>query len=479
MQIKSKYSWMKHIDFMIVDLIALFISYLISYYLKFNDLEFARNDEWTRYLFIVLILSIVINFFTNPYSGILKRSYYMEIIRAFQLAVYNLLLASAIFYAFKIGATYSREMSFVMYGIYFVLSLLLKYIWKKLLVSGKIVINTTKKIPLFIIGDKGNIETTIQNVTAGDFQLYDIKGVHLIDDTERTYIQNDNKENIPVFADHYDKFIYDNNIGEVLVAVTPGKVEGDILQQLNANAVGLNIVVESAVGFQPEDQYIQNFGVYKSLSIGAFSFTPGQMLYLGIKRIIDILCGLIGIILLGPITIIVKIVYLLTGDKAKLFYRQNRVGEKGKKIRIWKYRTMVPNADEVLKELLKDEKLKTEWEENQKLTNDPRITKAGRILRKTSIDELPQFINVLMGDMSLVGPRPLVQGELEKFGGLKLYQKVKPGITGWWGCNGRSNIDYRERLELEYYYVRNCSLHLDLLCIIRTILAVVKKDGAQ
>ena len=122
MQIKSKYSWMKHVDFMVVDLIALFLSYLLSYYLKFHELDFAQNDEWTRYLFIVLILSIVINFFVNPYSGILKRSYYMEIIRAFQLAVYNLLLASAIFYAFKIGASYSREMSFVMYGIYFVVN---------------------------------------------------------------------------------------------------------------------------------------------------------------------------------------------------------------------------------------------------------------------------------------------------------------------------------------------------------------------
>ena len=84
-----------------------------------------------------------------------------------------------------------------------------------------------------------------------------------------------------------------------------------------------------------------------------------------------------------------------------------------------------------------------------------------------------------MGDMSLVGPRPLVEGELEAHNGLKIYQKVKPGITGWWGCNGRSNIDYRERLELEYYYVRNCSFYLDLLCLFRTVLAVIKNDGAQ
>ena len=479
MQIKSKYSWMKHLDFMIIDLIALFLSFLISYYLKFNKWDFYQNDEWTRYLFIVLALSLVINFFTNPYSGILKRSYYMEIIRAFQLAVYNLLLASAIFYAFKIGAVYSREMSFVMYGIYFVLSLVLKFVWKKLIVSGKVVINTTRKIPLFVIGSKDNIEKTIENVMAGDFQLYDIKGIHLIDDNKATRIDVDEYGSFPVFHDDYEKRILDQNIDEVLVAVTPGLVEAGVLERLNANAVGINIVVESAVGFQPEDQYIQNFGVYKSLSIGAFSFSPGQMFYLGFKRIVDILFGLIGLVVLIPTTIIVKIVYLLTGDRAKLFYRQKRIGENGKEIRIWKFRSMVPNADEVLKELLKDPKYKEEWDESQKLTNDPRITKVGRILRKTSVDELPQMINVLKGDMSMIGPRPLVAGELEKFGGLKLYQKVKPGITGWWACNGRSNIDYRERLELEYYYVRNCSLYLDLLCIFRTALAVIKKDGAQ
>ena len=103
----------------------------------------------------------------------------------------------------------------------------------------------------------------------------------------------------------------------------------------------------------------------------------------------------------------------------------------------------------------------------------------GRVIRKTSIDEVPQFWNILKGDMSLVGPRPLVPGELEMHDGLTLYNKVKPGITGWWACNGRSNIGYRERLELEYYYVKNCSFYLDLLCIFRTMIAVLRKDGAK
>lgn len=128
--------------------------------------------------------------------------------------------------------------------------------------------------------------------------------------------------------------------------------------------------------------------------------------------------------------------------------------------------------------MLKDEKYRKEWEEKQKFENDPRITKVGHFLRRTSLDELPQFLNVLSGNMSLVGLRPLVEGELEQHDGLKIYQKVKPDITGWWCCNGRSNIDYRERLELEYYYVKHCSLYLDLLCIFCTVLVVFRKDGA-
>ena len=479
MQIKSKYSWVKHFDFMVIDLIALFLCFLLSYWMKFGNMEFWSNEVWVRYLFIVLVLNVVITLFVNPYSGILRRPYYMEIIRALQLAFYNLLLTALAFYVFRIGINYSREMSFYMYGLYFVLSLILKFVWKKMLVSGKIVIKTTKHIPLFVIGNSEGIAQTVINVTAGDFQLYEVLGVHLVDDAERAEVRVEGMAPIPVIGADYDRFILDRNIQEVLVAVAPSAVEDGVLETLNANGVGLNVAVESAVGFLPENQYIQNLGVYRTLSVGTFTFTPGQMIYLGIKRLIDILIGIAGVILLAPVTVIVKAVYLLTGDKAPIFYSHIRVGQDGVPIRIWKYRSMVPDADKQLEILLQDEKYRKEWEENQKFANDPRITKAGRILRKTSLDELPQMINILLGDMSLVGPRPLVKGELELHDGLKLYQRVKPGITGWWGCNGRSNIEYRERLELEYYYVKHCSLYLDLLCIFRTMLAVVKKDGAQ
>ena len=340
-------------------------------------------------------------------------------------------------------------------------------------------VKTTKQIPLFVIGSLKDIRKTVQNVTAGDFQLYEVKGVHLVDDFSTTSVQPEGMDPIPVIGGDFVSYILNRNIQEVLVAVAPSSVEEGSLERLNANGVGLNVAVESAVGFLPEDQYIQNMGVYRTLSVGYFSFSPGQMVYLWIKRVIDMLFGIVGIILLVPITGLVKLVNLATGDKGPVYYSHVRIGQDGRPIRVIKYRTMVTDADEQLKELLKDPKYRKEWDEYQKLSNDPRITKVGKILRRTSLDEFPQMINVLVGDMSLVGPRPLVKGELESHDGLKLYQRVKPGITGWWGCNGRSNIDYRERLELEYYYVKHCSLYLDVLCIFRTFLAVLKRDGAQ
>lgn len=205
-----------------------------------------------------------------------------------------------------------------------------------------------------------------------------------------------------------------------------------------------------------------------------------KKLYFAVKRVFDILISLIGMVFIIPITIIIKIVSLITGDTNKIFFTQERIGKNGKKIYIFKFRTMVYNADEELKKLLKIKKYKEQWKQNQKLDNDPRITKAGKVLRKLSLDEIPQFINVFIGDMSLIGPRPLVDGEIEEHdGNHEIYESVKPGITGWWAANGRSATNYEKRLELEYYYAKNCSISLDIKCIFRTIKALITRHGAK
>ena len=199
-----------------------------------------------------------------------------------------------------------------------------------------------------------------------------------------------------------------------------------------------------------------------------------------IKRLFDVLVGMIGMVFVIIVAIIYKIIAIITGDFKPIFYCQNRIGKNGKEFKLYKFRTMIYNADEVLKELLKKSKYKKEWNKYQKLSNDPRITKIGHILRKTSLDELPQFINVLKGNMSLIGPRPLLKGELDAHNGNhNIYEAVRPGISGWWASHGRSKTTYEERLELEYFYVKNKSLLLDLKCIFCTIKAVIWKSGAK
>ena len=203
-----------------------------------------------------------------------------------------------------------------------------------------------------------------------------------------------------------------------------------------------------------------------------------KAVYFVTKRCLDIVFGILGCNILLPIAILVKIAYLLTGDTAPIIYSHKRIARYGKAFRMYKFRSMIPDADEMLLELLKDEANRHQWDENQKLDKDPRITTIGEFLRKSSLDEFPQFINVVKGDMSLVGPRPLAEGELEEHDGITIYNAVKPGITGWWACNGRSNVGYKERLDLEYYYVKNCSLRLDGLIICKTIMSVLSGDGA-
>lgn len=203
-------------------------------------------------------------------------------------------------------------------------------------------------------------------------------------------------------------------------------------------------------------------------------------LYTVPKRIFDIIVGLVGCILLIPLIIGVKIANLLNHDKAPILFKQERIGRNGKPIYIYKFRSMVENADEILFKMLEEnEEMRLEYKRYKKLKNDPRITKVGKFIRDTSIDEFPQFINVLKGDMSLVGPRPYLYREKEDMG--EYYNtviKCKPGITGYWQVNGRSSTDFVERLILDEYYYNNRNIAIDIKIIIKTFLQVIiRKDS--
>ena len=198
------------------------------------------------------------------------------------------------------------------------------------------------------------------------------------------------------------------------------------------------------------------------------------------KRILDIIGGLIGVIILIPLTIVIYISNLLVNDKGPVFYKQKRIGKNGKIFTMYKYRSMIVDADKKLNKYLREnEKAKKEYQEYKKLKEDPRLTKVGKFLRKTSIDEFPQFINVLKGDMSLVGPRPYLRREKKEMGRYYNYIiKCKPGITGYWQVSGRSNVNFQGRLRMDLEYINNSNLKTDCKLLKDTILKTIEKEGA-
>lgn len=199
------------------------------------------------------------------------------------------------------------------------------------------------------------------------------------------------------------------------------------------------------------------------------------------KRFIDICAGVAGMCVLIPLTIILYIVKIVDKDKGPLFFSQDRIGKDGKLFKMYKFRTMVVGADDVLKKMLnEDEKAREEYAKNKKLKNDPRITKIGKFLRSTSLDEFPQFINVLKGDMSLVGPRPYLPREEDDMGYYYYYiTKCKPGITGLWQVSGRSEVSFDGRLDLDLeYYREDAGIFSDLGIAAKTVVKTLKKEGA-
>ena len=199
------------------------------------------------------------------------------------------------------------------------------------------------------------------------------------------------------------------------------------------------------------------------------------------KRFIDILFGIAGCLLLIPLTIYVKVVNVKNGDKGPIFFTQDRIGKDGKLFKIYKYRTMVLGADKILEKLMaEDPAIREEYTINKKLENDPRITKAGKFLREKSLDEFPQFINVIKGEMSVVGPRPYLPREKKDMGeNYKYIVAMKPGLSGMWQTHGRSDVNFEERTILDNYYSHNWNVWLDLTIIYRTISIVLHGRGAK
>lgn len=465
----------KHFDFVLLDEIALLAAFSCAYFFKFGNLSFVSHPSWRGLLVLLMLGDLLFTLLTNPYSGIFRRRYWEDIRIQLALVFESFLTACVFFYLLKMGEDFSREMVLVMYLGYACLALLLKYLHKRRLLSRWNSRPQDSVRRVVLVCSSQNAEESEQRLYADDMNASRVVGFCFTDALAvDAFLQRPATSSSGLLP-----LCSLTNADEVVILTAPSKINDATIEELMAEGLKVRIGLEESLGVSAETQELGQIGIVKTLDLQRHSFGAAQTIYLPTKRAFDLLLGIVGCAATLPIAAIVKISYLATGDSHPIFYKQTRIGLRGKPFQLWKLRSMVWNADEVLAELLQDPKRREEWRRSQKLDDDPRITPLGRILRQTSLDELPQFFNVVAGDMSIIGPRPLVPGELEEHGGRSLYNKVKPGLTGWWACNGRSDIEYDERLDLEYYYVTHCSLYLDALCVLRTVLAVFKKAGAR
>lgn len=219
---------------------------------------------------------------------------------------------------------------------------------------------------------------------------------------------------------------------------------------------------------------------YAYAGIGcATRFCSERRVSMALKRLIDLVGSLLALIFLAPLLILVAVI-IYVGNPGPIFYGQVRIGRNGVPFRCLKFRSMVMNADTILASVLENNSVaRMEWLTLQKIKDDPRVTCFGRFLRLSSIDELPQFLNVLWGQMSLVGPRPIVPTEAPRYGlFLHNYLAVKPGLTGLWQVSGRNNTTYRRRIACDVVYGQRWSLKLDTWIMLKTIPAILRSDGS-
>lgn len=224
------------------------------------------------------------------------------------------------------------------------------------------------------------------------------------------------------------------------------------------------------------ENFAQDISILKLPTKGYRELLGKNVPYKIVKRTTDIVLSSIAMVALLPFFAIIALAIKIE-SKGPVFFKHTRIGKDGKVIKIYKFRSMVQNAEDLIKKFT-PEQMK-EYKENYKLTNDPRITKVGNFLRKTSLDELPQLINIIRGDLSIIGPRPVVAEELKKYGpNIEKFLSVTPGLTGYWAANGRSCTSYEQRMQMELFYIDNLSLKMDIKVFFKTIEAVLNKRGA-
>lgn len=400
-----------------------------------------------------------------------RMQFWQVIEKIFQASLYAVVAIVIVLYIGQITASTSRMFIFLLWLFSFIHLTVFRYLTKKFLEKVQLL-----QIPVLVIGAGKTAELLVQGIINDAGMGYKLIGL-----LEDNCVQNGILNHFPVlgkFADA-EKVIRDTGVQHVFIAA-PG-LEQDKLTRLIHKVQPLvknmgiipNLVGIPMGGIEVESLFNEKLILLRLKNNLARSWNR----YL--KTIFDFALTLVGTVVISPILIFIAI-WIYIDSPGPVIFKHTRIGKNGKAFTCYKFRSMCVDAKAKLEKLLEtDPEAKAEWERDFKLKNDPRVTKSGAFLRKTSLDELPQIFNVLKGEMSLVGPRPIIVEELERYEEyVGDYLMVKPGITGMWQVRGRNDTTYSERVQMDSWYVRNWSVWLDVILLWKTIKAVVCRKGA-
>ncbi len=465
---------MKHNILLLIigDIIGFILAFVLSYelFLFYSNVSFPLpkqiiSIELLAFYIVQAIVGII--YFMQKGHYKLATPWWQQVKHISIFSIFSLLLLCFLFFTVK--ADPSRLFITLSWISLVPLLMIARQVTRKIMIKiGK------WDIPTIIIGGFENATETIYALKSEGYINYNIKKVILPNASDTQIQQFKNIHNEYKVERLLPKF----NDSELIVICpdTRRELELEKLTKEIADANGDFAMIPPIEGFS-------YYGLTPSYFFGynIILFKRSNRLNLVnklLKNVIDRTGAFFGILVLSPIFLYVA--YKVKQDGGDIFFGHTRIGKGGKSFKCWKFRSMITNSQEVLDALLaSDPDARAEWDRDFKLKNDPRITKIGAFIRKTSIDELPQLFNVLMGEMSLVGPRPIVKDEIKYYGDLiNDYYLVNPGITGLWQVSGRNDITYDQRVYLDRWYVRHWSLWTDMVIIIKTIFVVSNKNGA-
>lgn len=466
---KNDKSQLKHFDFFIWDSIMLQAAYITSYMLQ-NGLKNPFMEKiYVQFAVITGLLYICVGFFCEGYKNILRRGYIAELKSSIKMVSFTVFLMIGYLFLTQSSVDYFRFLVTWMWAgaIFFVY--MERIIWKS--VVRKKMEGNGEKRAIVLVSSVSLANETIHNFQQRDHVDFEIVGITLLQGGDHTSIAG-----IPVIGnleesiDYYSSHVVD----EVFIRIPPAQL---LPQEFISQCLDMGLVVHLNLEKRLEiktHQEVQKLGDFTVLTTCMNSVTSRQLF---VKRLIDIVVSLVGLIFTVVITLVITPI-ILVQSPGPVFFKQQRVGRGGRTFYIYKFRTMNRNAEECKAELMAENEMDGPI---FKIENDPRVFPFGRVLRKWSIDEFPQFINVLRGDMSMVGTRPPTVDEYMQYQAHhKKRLAAKPGLTGLWQISGRSKImDFEEIVRLDSDYINNWQLGLDIKILFYTILVVLGKKGAS